>query len=282
MNYAQIFFSRQFLWKIVRIIAVGIASLLFYLQIIALPVLLVSMAFGLYSLVKVAATDLINEQKIGTEIFITIAVKISLLGKEYLAGSVVLMIILIAEYIASASGERARESIKELIGSVPKIAIVKKDGNEETVQIDDLRIGDIVLEKAGEKIPVDGKVTGGSGSVNQAPITGESVPQGKITESDVFAGTIVELGAFDIRMSKAGNDTVFSRIISLVEEAENSQAPIEKFTDKEASYLIPVVFILLFRYVFMPVLIMQPSSATIDCLCVSLPGWHIHKYCTEI
>ena len=243
MTYTQTFFSRQFLWELVRIFTVGIASLLFYLAIIPLPVLLAAMAFGLYSLVKVAATDLIKERKIGTEIFITIAVIISVLGKEYLAGAVVLMIILIAEYIASASGERARASIKELIGSVPKIAIIKKDGKEETVQIDELKIGDIVLVKAGEKIPVDGKVTSGSGSVNQAPITGESVPQEKVIGSDAFAGTILELGALDIQMTKAGKDTVFSRIITLVEEAEAEQAPIEKLTDKVASWLIPVVFI---------------------------------------
>ncbi|MBU0696978.1 MAG: cadmium-translocating P-type ATPase [Bacteroidetes bacterium] len=243
MNITKVFFSRQFLWEIVRILAVGIASLLFYLQVVPLPVLLAAMAFGLYSLIKVAATDLIKERKIGTEIFITIAVIISVLGNEYLAGSVVLMIILIAEYIASASGERARASIKELIGSVPKSAIIKKDGREETVQINDLKIGDIVLVRAGEKIPDDGKVTGGSGSVNQAPITGESTPQEKMVGSDAFAGTIVELGALDIEMTKAGKDTVFSRIISLVEEAESQQAPIEKYTDKVASYLIPVVFI---------------------------------------
>lgn len=243
MNLVQTFFSRQFLWEIARILTVGIASLLFYLELIPLPVLLAAMVFGLYTLVKTAATDLVKERKIGTEIFITIAVIVSVLGKEYLAGSVVLMIILIAEYIASASGERARASIKELIGSVPKTAIVKKDGKERTVQIDDLKIGDIVLVKAGEKIPVDGKVTGGSGSVNQAPITGESVPQEKFTGSDVFAGTIVELGALDIEMTKAGKDTVFSRIITLVEEAEAEQAPIEKLTDKVASWLIPVVFI---------------------------------------
>ena len=243
MNFSQTFFSRQFLWEIVRILTVGLASLLFYFDIIPLPVLLAAMVFGLYSLVKVAATDLIKERKIGTEIFITIAVVISVLGKEYLAGAVVLMIILIAEYIASASGERARASIKELIGSVPKTAILKKDGKEETVQIDDLKIGDIILVKAGEKIPVDGKVIGGSGSVNQAPITGESVPQEKTEGSDAFAGTIVELGALDIQMTKAGKDTVFSRIITLVEEAESEQAPIEKFTDKVASWLIPVVFI---------------------------------------
>lgn len=243
MTFFQTFFSRQFLWEIVRILTVGIASLLFYCDLIPLPVLLAAMAFGLFSLVKVAAIDLVKERKIGTELFITVAVIVSVLGKEYLAGSVVLMIILIAEYIASASGERARASIKALIGSVPETAIVKRGGREETVPIHDLQIGDIVLVKAGEKVPVDGKVTGGSGSVNQAPITGESVPQEKVVDDPVFAGTIVELGALDIEMTKAGKDTVFSRIISLVEEAESQQAPIEKFTDKVAAYLIPVVFI---------------------------------------
>lgn len=243
MNYTQTFFSRQFLWEIVRILTVGIASLLFFLNVIPLLILIAAMALGLYSLVKTAIHDLVKERKIGTEIFITIAVVISILGKEYLAGSVVLMIILIAEYIASASGEKARSSIKELIGSVPKTAIVKTAGMEKTVQISDLQIGDIILVKAGEKIPVDGKVVAGSGSVNQAPITGESMPVEKVVGNDAFAGTIVELGALDIQMAKAAKDTVFSRIISLVEEAEKGQAPIEKFTDKVASWLIPVVFI---------------------------------------
>ncbi|MEO7175341.1 MAG: HAD-IC family P-type ATPase, partial [Saprospiraceae bacterium] len=243
MNYTQTFFSRQFIWEIVRIITVGVASLLYSFEIIPLPVLLVAMAFGLYSLIKVATIELFRERKIGTELFITIAVIISVVGKEYLAGAVVLVIILIAEYIASASTEKARSSIKELIGSVPKTAIIKKDGKEETVAITDLKVGDIVLVKAGEKIPVDGKVTAGTASVNQAPITGESVPQEKITGSDAYAGTIVETGALDIEMIKAVKDTVFARIISLVEEAESQQAPIEKFTDKVASWLIPVVFI---------------------------------------
>jgi len=243
MNNSPAFFSRQFFWEIIRIITVGLASLLFYLQFVPLFILLAAMAFGLYALVKAAASELIREKIIGTELFITIAVVVSVLGKEYLAGAVVLMIILIAEYIASASGERARVAIKGLIGSVPKTAIVKRNGTEEIVPIADLQVGDVVLVTAGDKIPVDGKVTSGSGSVNQAPITGESVLQGKTTGSDVFAGTILELGALDIQMTKAGKDTVFSRIIALVEEAETHQAPIEKLTDRIAAWLIPVVFV---------------------------------------
>ncbi|MEH6765188.1 MAG: cation-translocating P-type ATPase [Aequorivita antarctica] len=243
MSFSKTFFSRQFLWEIVRIITVGISSLLFYLEVIPLFILLIAMAFGLYSLVRTAILDITKERKIGTELFISIAVIISVVGQEYLAGAVVLMIILIAEYIASASGERARASIKELIGTVPNTAIIKKDGKEITVKIEELNIGDIILVRAGEKIPVDGLVTEGTASVNQAPITGESVPQEKETSSEVFAGTIIELGALNIQMTKAGSDTVFSRIITLVEEAESQQAPIEKLTDKVASYLIPVVFI---------------------------------------
>jgi heavy metal translocating P-type ATPase len=231
------------MWEILRIVIVGMASLLFSLHVIPLPVLLCSMAIGLYSLVRTAAVDLIKEKKIGTELFITIAVIVSVLGKEYLAGSVVLMIILIAEYIAGASAEKARASIKELIGSVPKTAVVKKGDKEETIQICDLKIGDIVLVKAGDKIPVDGTVMAGSGSVNQAPITGESQLQEKQAGSTAFAGTVLESGALDIQMTKAGKDTVFSHIISLVEEAESQQAPIEKFTDKVAAWLIPVVFV---------------------------------------
>ncbi len=243
MIFLKTFFSRKFLWEIVRILTVGIASSLFYLEVIPLAILLMAMALGLYSLIKTAVQDLLQKRKIGTELFISIAVIISVVGQEYLAGAVVLMIILIAEYIASASGERARASIKELIGTVPNTAIIKKDGKETSVKIEELTIGDIILVRAGEKISVDGLVTEGAASVNQAPITGESVPQEKETGSEVFAGTIIELGALNIQMTKSGTDTVFSRIITLVEEAESQQAPIEKLTDKVASYLIPVVFI---------------------------------------
>jgi Cd2+/Zn2+-exporting ATPase len=153
------------------------------------------------------------------------------------------MIILIAEYIASASGERARAPVKALIGAVPQNAIVKRNNQEITVAIKDLKIGDIVLVKAGEKIPVDSKVVGGEGLVNEAPITGESVAKQKSTGSAVYAGTIADSGALDVEMTKAGNDTVFARIIALVEEAETQQAPIEKLRDKVAAWLIPVVFV---------------------------------------
>lgn len=243
MKILRTFFKAEYLWELLRIAVVGIATLLFYFDILPLIGLLIAMAFGLYSLLKGGVLDLIHEHKVGTEIFISVAVVVSVLGHEYLAGSVVLMIILIAEYIASASGESARASIKELIGSAPKTTLVRRGDKEKTIAIESLKVGDIVLVRAGEKIPVDGMVVGGTASVNQAPITGESTPQEKAKGSEVFAGTILELGALDIKMTKAGKDTVFSRIIALVEKAQSHQAPIEKFTDKVSSYLIPIVFV---------------------------------------
>ncbi|MEK9159255.1 MAG: cation-translocating P-type ATPase [Patescibacteria group bacterium] len=243
MKILRTFFKAQYLWELLRIAVVGFASLLFYFDILPLIGLLIAIAFGLYSLLKGGVLALIHEHKVGTEIFISVAVVVSVLGQEYLAGSVVLMIILIAEYIASASGESARASIKELVGSVPKTALLMRGDKEKNIAIESLKVGDIVLVRAGEKIPVDGTVVGGTASVNQAPITGESTPQEKAKGSEVFAGTILEIGALDIKMTKAGKDTVFSRIIALVEEAQSHQAPIEKFTDKVSSYLIPIVFV---------------------------------------
>jgi len=240
---SKLFFSRQFIWEILRIVSVGLACLLFSVGMIPLQLLFLAIAFGAYSLAKTALSDLFRDRKIGTELFICIAVAVSMLGREYLAGAIVLMIILIAEYISTVSSEQARASIRSLIGTVPKTALVKANGREELKPIDQLKIGDVILVKAGDKIPVDGRITAGQGSVNEAAITGESLPKEKSEGNEVFAGTIVELGAIDIAMTKAGQDTVFSRIIQLVEEAENEKAPIEKLTDKIAAWLVPIVFL---------------------------------------
>jgi len=126
---------------------------------------------------------------------------------------------------------------------MPKTALIKKDGKEELIEISAIKIGDTVLVRAGDKIPVDGVVIGGDGSVNQAPITGESLPIEKNREDVVYAGTILETGALDITVTKLVQDTVFARIITLVEEAGSKEAPIQKFTDKVAAWLIPVVFV---------------------------------------
>jgi len=233
-----------------RIVLTGLVALLYWRQLVPIQVLWAAVAIGLYPLVKTGLIDLFTERKIGTEIFVTIATLVAVFGGETVAGAVLMVIILIAEFIAELNTDRARASIKALIGSVPQTAIVRSDGIEKTVAISAVEVGSVVLVRTGEKIPVDGIVVGGQASVNQAPITGESIPQDKAQGSQVFAGTIVDAGALDIRTDKVGGDTIFSRIIALVENAEAEQAPVQKLADKVASWLIPVVFIFLIAVFF--------------------------------
>ena len=228
-----------------RIVLTGLVALLYWQKVLSIEILWAAVAIGLYPLVKTGLFDLIKERKIGTEIFVTIATLVAVFGGETVAGAVLMVIILIAEFIAELNTDRARASIKALIGSVPQMALVRTDGMERTVAIAALRVGDVVLVRAGEKIPVDGVVIDGQASVNQAPITGESIPQDKAEGAQVFAGTIVEAGALDIRTEKVGGDTIFSRIIALVENAEAERAPVQKLADRVAGWLIPVVFVFL-------------------------------------
>ncbi len=228
-----------------RIALTGVIVLLYWQAQVPVELLWIAIAIGLYPLVKTGITDLVRDRKIGTEIFVTVATLVAVLGGETIAGAVLMVIILIAEFVAGLNTDRARASIKALIGSVPQVALVRDAGGERTVPIAQLNIGDVVLVRAGEKIPVDGRVVGGEASVNEAPITGESMPKDKAQDADVFAGTVVEAGALDIRTERAGGDTTFSRIIALVENAEAERAPIQKLADRVAAWLIPVVFVFL-------------------------------------
>ena len=231
--------------EVARIVVCGLVALLYWKALVPIELLWAAVALGLYPLVKTGVLDLIHEHKVGTEIFVTIATLVAVFGGETVAGAVLMVIILIAEFIAELNTDRARASIKSLIGSVPQVALVKRSDGERAVPIGELKIGDVVLVRPGEKIPVDGRVVGGQGSVNEAPITGESVPKDKGVDDDVFAGTVVESGALDIATVRLGTDTTFSRIIALVENAEAQQAPVQKLADRVASWLIPVVLVFL-------------------------------------
>ena len=231
--------------EVARIAVTGLIALLYWQALVPIQVLWGAIAIGLFPLVKTGVIDLVHERKIGTEIFVTIATLVAVFGGETVAGAVLMVIILIAEFIAELNTDRARASIRSLIGSVPQVALVRGTDGERTVPIADLKVGDIVLVRSGEKIPVDGRVVGGEGSVDEAPITGESIPKDKTLGAPVFAGTLVGTGALDIETERLGADTTFSRIIALVEGAGAEQAPVQKLADKVAAWLIPVVLIFL-------------------------------------
>mgnify|MGYP001058667638 CR=1 FL=1 len=237
--------SRERLLEAGRIVLVGSLTFLYWEKLVPQEVLYATLTVGLYPLIKTGLTDLFRERKIGTEIFVTIATVIAMIGKEYVAGAVLMTIILIAEWIADWNTDRARASIQSLIGSVPQKALVRTDAGEQLVEIGQLKEGDVVLVRAGDKIPVDGEVVSGVGFVNEATITGESLPKERVPGASVLAGTLLDSGALDVRTERVGTDTQFSRIIALVEEAEDQQAPVQKLADRVASWLIPFVLIFL-------------------------------------
>ena len=231
--------------EVARIVVTGIIALLYWQGLVPVQVLWVAIAIGLYPLVKTGALDLIRERKVGTEIFVTVATLVAVFGGETVAGAVLMVIILIAEFIAELNTDRARASIKSLIGSVPQVALLRSAAGDKSIGVAELKVGDVVLVRPGEKIPVDGVVVGGDGAVNEASITGESIPRDKTSGSAVFAGTVVDSGALDIRTERLGTETMFARIIALVENAESEQAPVQKLADKVAAWLIPFVFVFL-------------------------------------
>lgn len=237
--------TRERWFEVARIAATGLVAMLFWQGVAPIELLWAAVALGLYPLVKTGVRDLFCERKIGTELFVTIATLVAVFGGETVAGAVLMVIILIAEFIADLNTDRARASIKALIGSVPQVALVRHNSGDKHVAVGELNAGDIVLVRPGEKIPVDGRVVSGQGAVNEAPITGESIPKEKGIDSQVFAGTLLDSGALDIRTERLGRDTTFSRIIALVESAESEQAPIQKLADKVAAWLIPVVLVFL-------------------------------------
>ena len=231
--------------EVARIVLVAAFVLSYQQHWVPVGVLWATVAVGLYPLTKTGVRDLINEHKIGTEIFVTLATITALVGGEATAGAVLMVIILFAEFIAELNTDRARASIRGLIGSVPRTALLRDATGEHVVDIDDVRPGDVVLVRAGDQVPVDGTVLSGTGAVDESSITGEPTRKDKQEHATVFAGTMLESGALDVRTERAGNDTTFARIVTLVEQAEASQAPIQRLADRVAAWLIPVVIVFL-------------------------------------
>ena len=160
---------------------------------------------------------------------------------EFAEGAAVLFLYSIAEVLEDYSVERSRKSLKDLAGLIPKTASVKRGGGYADVRIDEIRPGEVVLVKPGGRIPVDGTVVAGRSAVNQAPITGESLPSDKDVGDPVFAGTMNQGGMLEISTVKEAKDSTLARIIELVEVAEGQKAPTERFIDRFSRYYTPSV-----------------------------------------
>lgn len=201
--------------------------------------------------ISIKAFQAIKLRTFSIELLVTIAVIGALLIGEYVESAVVTFLFLFGAYLEGKTLQKTRSSIRELIEMAPEEATVIRNGEKVTISVDDVEIGDRIIIHPGGKIPVDGKIIIGQATINEATVTGESIPVEKKQNDEVFSGTIVDNGYIEIIAEKVGADTTFAKIIELVEEAQESQSKTEKFLDKFANIYTPAIVVLaLIVYLF--------------------------------
>ncbi len=181
---------------------------------------------------------------LGIDALVTIAATGAMFIGEYWEAAAVTFLFMLGDYLESKTIEKTRSSIKSLLDLAPDMSRVIRDGEEVLLTPDEVVKEDIVLVKPGEKISVDGTVVEGNAYVNQAAITGESIPVNKEEDEEVFSGTIIESGYLKIRADKVGEDTTFAKILEMVEEAQDKKAKTQKFLEVFSRYYTPSIIVL--------------------------------------
>ena len=187
------------------------------------------------------AVAAIRSRTLDINTLMVVAVVGALILGEWLEAASVVFLFAVAQWLETRTMERARQAIRALVDLSPREALVRGAGLERRVPVADILIGDEILVGPGEKVPLDGVVVSGQSDVNQAPITGESLPVDKAPGGEVFAGTINGRGALDVRVTRLVRDTRLARIIHLVDVAQASRAPVQTFVDRFAGLYTPAV-----------------------------------------
>jgi heavy metal translocating P-type ATPase len=192
---------------------------------------------GIYPILKEAYENVI-ERRMTMELSMTIAILAALAIGQFFTALVIVWFVLIAEVLEGLTVRRGRTAIRDLLNLLPSEVTVRRNGRTEQRSTESINIGEIIEVNPGGRIPVDGEVVSGNSFVDQATITGESLPVEKVPGTSVFAGTVNQSGALEVRVTRIGRDTAFGRILNAVEDAERSRAPIQKTADKLAGYLV--------------------------------------------
>lgn len=175
---------------------------------------------------------------VNMEVSMTVAILASLVVGQYTVSVVITFFVLLSQYIETYAVDKGRQTITLLEKSAPKRALVRRNGAEIEVGLESLQPNDVVIVRDGDRIPVDGRIVAGSAFVNQSMMTGESARVEKGRGDTVYAGSVNESGIVQVRTDKVGSETLFGKIIKLVEEAENKKAPIQRTSDRLATWLV--------------------------------------------
>ena len=204
---------------------------------------MIGAAIAGYEIAILAYKSLVNRHTVGPAMLMCIACVASFIIGHPEEGAAVTFLYYIAEFLEDYAEHRAKRSIKSLVEIAPDNARVKVGDREEIKHVNEVEVGDIVIVKPGDKVPLDGKVVSGSSSINQASITGESVPVLKEVGDEVFSGTVNEEGYLEIEVTKAAKDSVISKIVTLVKRSQLNRSETETMVEKVAKYYTPIMMV---------------------------------------
>lgn len=196
---------------------------------VTLAIYVVSAVVGAYYFGREAVEDLIFERRISIEMLMTVGATVAIIMGEAMEGAMLAFLYSISEAAEGYTEEKTRSAIRQLMDLTPKRARVRRDGRDVEIPVEELEVGDIFVVRPGEALATDGEVVSGRSSVNQAPVTGESVPVEKEPGDPVFAGSINEQGALEVRATKTYANNTIARIIAMVEEAQERKGASERF-----------------------------------------------------
>jgi Cd2+/Zn2+-exporting ATPase len=190
------------------------------------------------------AYQALRMKALSIELLVSIAVIGAMFIQEYTESAVVTFLFLFGDLLESRTLEKTRSSLKELVDMAPQEAVVIQDGQQRTIPVEEVEVGDRIIIRSGGKVPVDGRILSGKALLNEAAVTGESVPRSKTVHEKVFSGTMVDNGYIEMVAEKVGDDTTFAKMIELVEEAQESKTKTEKYLDRFSGIYTPAVVLL--------------------------------------
>ncbi|MDW8404686.1 cation-translocating P-type ATPase [Chloroflexus sp.] len=209
-------------------------------ELIPLPIGIALVIAGGWPVFRNVARATLRRQ-ITSHTLMTLGVIAALIVGEWVAAAIVVIFMRVGDYVERFTAESARRAVKELTALAPQMARVERNGAEVEVPVAEVQPGDVVIVRPGEQIPVDGEVMAGYATIDQAAITGESMPVEVSAGSRVFAATLAKLGSLRVKALRVGADTTFGRVITLVEEAEAHRGEVQRLADRFSAYYLPVV-----------------------------------------